>query len=62
MNQSDSNAGISRSATVVAAYLIKYHMHTVQSAIELIRKARPAAKPNAGFMSQLLQYSAAATS
>ncbi|OJA14969.1 hypothetical protein AZE42_03225 [Rhizopogon vesiculosus] len=46
-------AGISRSATIVAAYL----MHTLKldpaSAVDMIRKVRPFVEPNVGFMEQL---------
>lgn len=50
------NAGISRSSAIIAAFLIKEKKMTLEAAIELIKKARPAAKPNAGFMKQLQTY------
>lgn len=50
------NAGVSRSATLVAAYLIREAGHTPQSALELIRRSRPQARPNDGFMDQLGVY------
>ena len=47
-------AGISRSATFVAYYLMKYYMLTLPEALALIRQVRPRAKPNMYFM-ELLQ-------
>ncbi|KAF9817014.1 hypothetical protein IEO21_03688 [Rhodonia placenta] len=46
-------AGISRSATIVAAYLMYVRHIDVGSALELIRKARPSVQPNPGFLRQL---------
>ncbi|KAI0322888.1 hypothetical protein OF83DRAFT_1091072 [Amylostereum chailletii] len=46
-------AGMSRSATLAAAYVMYSKGIDVQSAIELIQKARPTAQPNIGFMNQL---------
>lgn len=46
-------AGISRSATVVAAYLIASRGVSPQTALEIIRKARPCIQPNFGFIKQL---------
>ena len=48
------NAGVSRSSTIIIAYLIKYKSMAYRQALELVRKNRPAAKPNAGFETQLL--------
>lgn len=48
--------GISRSVTLVINYLRTYHRSefpTVQGALEYIRKNRPQANPNKGFISQL---------
>lgn len=45
--------GKSRSVTVCCAYLIKYHNHSVESALELIREVRPIAAPNSGFLMAL---------
>ncbi|PFH33820.1 dual specificity phosphatase, catalytic domain-containing protein [Besnoitia besnoiti] len=45
--------GISRSASLCAAYLIVYHGHTASSALAAIRKYRPIARPNQGFLLQL---------
>jgi hypothetical protein len=48
--------GISRSAMVIAAYLIAFRSMDLESALETIRQARPAASPNAGFMAQLGEW------
>ena len=47
------NAGISRSSTIVIAYIMKERGESLQSALELVKTARPIAKPNPGFMKQL---------
>uniref|UniRef100_A0A0B6ZLR9 Protein-serine/threonine phosphatase n=1 Tax=Arion vulgaris TaxID=1028688 RepID=A0A0B6ZLR9_9EUPU len=47
------NAGVSRSATVVMAYLIKREGMTVNEALSLLRSKRPAVCPNPGFLVQL---------
>ena len=49
-------AGISRSATIVAAYLIRKCQITTKKAISLLKKQRVQIKPNPGFMKQLQQY------
>ncbi|KAJ3476236.1 hypothetical protein NLI96_g11299 [Meripilus lineatus] len=46
-------AGISRSSAIVAAYLMYSEGLDTQGALDLIRKARPNADPNEGFLSQL---------
>jgi protein-tyrosine phosphatase len=47
--------GISRSVTIVINYLVKKrYAFTSRGALEIIRIARPRAKPNPGFMLQLL--------
>ena len=46
-------AGVSRSATMVAAYLIKYFDFSVSAAVDMVKAARPIANPNEGFMRQL---------
>lgn len=50
-------AGQSRSATLVAAYLIACEGLDALAALSLIRKNRPSAQPNTGFMRQLRTYS-----
>lgn len=48
--------GVSRSASIVAAYLMRTRHWTVEKALEFIRKARPAIGPNEGFLRQLSLY------
>ena len=50
------NAGISRSSTIVAAYLMQELGVGLDDALAMIRAARPVIKPNDGFMVQLRQY------
>ncbi|OBZ89656.1 Dual specificity protein phosphatase 12 [Choanephora cucurbitarum] len=49
-------AGVSRSATVLAACLMKSKKIKRDEALEIIRRKRPAVAPNAGFMEQLTLY------
>jgi predicted protein tyrosine phosphatase len=51
-------AGISRSATVVAAYLCAHEHMTADNAIAFLRQQRRIVHPNPGFMRQLHQYCA----
>ncbi|KAF6745368.1 phosphatases II [Ephemerocybe angulata] len=46
-------AGISRSATIVAAYLMKTRNLNPQAALKMVRDARPIISPNPGFLEQL---------
>jgi protein-tyrosine phosphatase len=46
-------AGISRSVTVVIYYLVKTLGISVKDALEMVRKCRPVANPNPGFIKQL---------
>jgi hypothetical protein len=48
--------GISRSATVVAAYLTFRHGLTPDQALAWIRLQRPIINPNSGFLEQLSDY------
>jgi protein-tyrosine phosphatase len=50
-------AGISRSVTLVAAFLIKEYRMGAEEAIRRIQRKRFCADPNNGFRRQLLQYS-----
>uniref|UniRef100_A0A915MNI7 Protein-tyrosine-phosphatase n=1 Tax=Meloidogyne javanica TaxID=6303 RepID=A0A915MNI7_MELJA len=50
------NAGISRSTTIVIAYLMNYKHLTVNKALEHVRSQRPIARPNDGFILQLKEY------
>jgi protein phosphatase slingshot len=45
--------GVSRSSTLVCAYLIKKHGMSVSSAIKHVKARRPHANPNSGFLLQL---------
>jgi dual specificity phosphatase 12 len=47
------SAGVSRSSTVVAAFLINSTKMNADDALSFIRSKRPRVKPNRGFMSQL---------
>ncbi|KAH8821214.1 protein-tyrosine phosphatase-like protein [Xylogone sp. PMI_703] len=49
--------GKSRSVTIVLAYMLRQNPTlTVSEALELVRKSRPMAEPNEGFMAQLELY------
>lgn len=48
--------GISRSATVVAAYLMKCKGWTRDYALDYVKRCRPVVNPNQGFRDQLKQY------
>ncbi|CAK84908.1 unnamed protein product (macronuclear) [Paramecium tetraurelia] len=49
-------AGISRSATIVAAYLMKKHCVSSKEALSQLQRKRWQVYPNEGFIKQLLQY------
>ncbi|XP_048137750.1 dual specificity protein phosphatase 1 isoform X2 [Rhodamnia argentea] len=48
--------GVSRSVTVVAAYLMKRRGMRLSQALEHIKTRRPQAAPNSGFMVQLQEF------
>ena len=48
--------GLSRSPTVIIAYLIKYYEFTVDSAMRFMKRKRPQIIPNEGFIQQLKEY------
>jgi len=50
------NAGVSRSATIVIAYLMKIEQMRYTEAYTIVKGARPIIRPNEGFTKQLLQY------
>jgi protein-tyrosine phosphatase len=52
-------AGISRSATVVLAFLIKDRRMSLRSAFDLVREVRPEIQPNSGFFRYLSQLEVA---
>ncbi len=49
-------AGISRSASLVISYLMKYLNMTFREALTHCRKSRPQVNPNNGFRAQLMEY------
>ncbi|XP_031448016.1 dual specificity protein phosphatase 18 isoform X1 [Phasianus colchicus] len=49
-------AGVSRSATVCIAYLMKHHAMSLASAHAWVRSCRPIIRPNNGFWRQLIHY------
>ncbi len=50
------HAGMSRSVTVIIAYLMKYYEHTLDSAYEFVKERKSDISPNFSFMGQLLEY------
>lgn len=48
-----SNAGVSRSATVVVGFLMSTYSLSLEDALIIVKKARPCVKPNEGFLQQL---------
>lgn len=51
-----SNYGLSRTSAIVLAYLMKEKQWSLREANEHLRKCHPSAKPNDGFLVQLLRY------
>ena len=51
-----SNAGISRSASFVIAYLIREKDMSFEDALAYVKKQRPQVFPNEGFITQLKQF------
>ena len=49
-------AGVSRSATIVAAFLIRFRKMDPNQAIQLLQQRRSVVNPNAGFRAQLIKY------
>jgi len=49
-------AGVSRSASLVCAYLIKYERMSLRQAYQYVKMARPIIRPNVGFWKQLIDY------
>ena len=50
------HAGMSRSVTIILAYLMKYYDHTLESAHEYVKQRKTDIAPNFSFMGQLLDY------
>lgn len=50
------NLGISRSTTLILAYLMKTYNATVYESFKFLRHRRPIVCPNMGFLRQLIDY------
>ena len=50
------NLGISRSTTLILAYLMKTYQATVYEAFKYLRHRRPIVCPNIGFLRQLIEF------
>ncbi|XP_053727824.1 dual specificity protein phosphatase 18-like [Synchiropus splendidus] len=50
------NAGVSRSASVCMAYLVRHRGASLLEAHQWVKKCRAVARPNAGFWKQLIRY------
>jgi protein-tyrosine phosphatase len=48
--------GISRSVTIIGAYLIKKHKYSFNETIEFLKNKKQSINPNDGFMNQLRKY------
>ncbi|CAG8505659.1 11233_t:CDS:2 [Diversispora eburnea] len=53
--------GISRSSSIVIAYLMKYQKMSFEDAYKFVTSKRPAIRPNVGFRKQLIEYEALLT-
>ncbi|EAS02295.1 tyrosine phosphatase (macronuclear) [Tetrahymena thermophila SB210] len=49
-------AGVSRSTSLVLAYLMKYQNKTLDEALNITKQARPVIQPNQNFLAQLKKY------
>lgn len=49
-------AGISRSATLVTAYLMRANLWTTYKALQVVKERRPCIRPNDGFLEQLIEF------
>ena len=50
------HGGVSRSATIICAYLIKKKDWSAEQALSYLKIRRPRVKPNEGFFEQLKEY------
>lgn len=50
-------AGVSRSATIIIAYVMRTKNFTYREAYGFVKRRRPMIKPNCGFQQQLVDYS-----
>lgn len=48
--------GISRSTTILCAFIMKKYKKNCHDALEIIKRSRPIVSPNMGFREQLLKY------
>ncbi|KAI0683345.1 protein-tyrosine phosphatase-like protein [Cytidiella melzeri] len=48
--------GVSRSASVICAFLIKEYHYAPMQAVQYVKSRRPNAEPNSGFITQLGEY------
>lgn len=51
-----SEAGVSRSATMVISYVMRHRGLGAAAAYKLVKEGRPIVHPNPGFMGQLIEY------
>jgi hypothetical protein len=51
-----SFAGVSRSASLIIAFLMKHNMWSMENALEYVRIKRPCVSPNFGFRKHLKRY------
>lgn len=49
-------AGVSRSVSLILAYLIKYEKMSLKTAFHHVKSIRPQIRPNMGFFKQLIEY------
>lgn len=49
-------AGVSRSATICIAYLMRYHRISLLQAYLFVKSKRPVIRPNNGFFRQLIDF------
>lgn len=49
-------AGVSRSVSLILAYLMKYADMSLKAAFQHVRSVRPQVRPNTGFFKQLIEY------
>ena len=50
------HAGISRSSTILIAYIMKSQKMSLDKVLELLKSKRDKVNPNAGFIEQLKEY------
>ena len=48
--------GVSRSATITIAYLMRHKKLTYEKGLQVLKAKRPDVMPNVGFMLQLIDY------